>query len=100
MTPEGTHIDGFRQGLAEGLGRRDHRRVFDVLSVGLNAVVSVLVIDPQYQGPTRAKIASKEARDVVKEATAHALGDAVGSDPKLDEYSAALLRRTRREEKS
>ncbi|MGF1466684.1 MAG: ATP-binding protein [Sandaracinaceae bacterium] len=83
VTPEGTHIDGFRQGLAEGLGRRDHRRVFDALSIGLNAVVSVLVIDPQYQGPTREKIASKEARAVVKEATARAIERAMASDKDL-----------------
>lgn len=86
--PEGTHIDGFRRGLADALGRKDYARVYEALSRGLNAVVSVLVIDPNYQSPTRSKIASKEARAVVREATKRALE----ADPALREYLRARLK--------
>ena len=89
----GTHIEGFRRGLAEGLGGRDPGRVFEALSGGLAAVVSVLVIDPEYQGPTRERIGSEEARAVVAEATAKALRRALASDPELARRITARLER-------
>lgn len=92
VTPQGTHIEGFQQGLANALGRRDHRRIFEALSLGLNAVVTVQVIDPQYQGPTREKIAAKEAREVVREATARALEAALESDPALAQWIASRVK--------
>ncbi len=93
VTPEGTHIEGFRQGLAEGLGRADYERVYDALAPGLHAVVAVLVVDPRYQGPTRERIGSVEARLVVKEATARAVERAVASDPDLAATIAERLKR-------
>ena len=91
--PEGTHIEGFRQGLADALGRKDHAQVYEALSRGLNAVVSVLVINPEYQSPTRSNLASKEARAVVREATKRALE----VDPALREYLKARVERFTRE---
>lgn len=85
---EGTHIDGFRRGLADALGRKDYARVYEALSRGLNAVVSVLVIDPNYQSPTRSNLASKEARAVVRAATKSALE----ANPALREYIKQRLK--------
>lgn len=95
VTPDGTHIDGFRRGLADALGRRDYRQVFEALKDGLDAVVSVLVIDPEYQGPTKSRIASTEARAVVREATRDAFERALESDPTLKQHIATLLDRGR-----
>jgi DNA gyrase subunit B len=93
LVPEGTHIRGFRKGLSKGLDRKDHRYVFEALSGGLNAVVSVLVIDPQYQGPTRERIASQEAGEVVRDATALALRAAMELDPTLARLVSERLER-------
>lgn len=92
VSPEGSHIDGFRRGLARALGRRDHRQVYASLSVGLNAVLSVLVIDPGYQDPTKERISSQDARAAVAEATARGLERALESDPALREHIARLTR--------
>lgn len=91
--PGGTHIDGFRQGLADVLGDKDHARVYAALARGLNVVVSVLVINPEYQSPTRSNLASKEAFAVTCEATKSALA----ADPALREYLKARLERFTRE---
>lgn len=83
---EGTHIDGFRRGLADALGREDSVQVYEALSPGLGAVVSVLVIDPNYTSRPF-KVASKEAFAVVREATKRALD----ADPVLRQYLEAKL---------
>lgn len=85
---EGTHIDGFRQGLADALGREDHEAVYETLSPGLGAAVSVLVTDPAYRWPTYSSLASKEAFGVVREATMSALE----ADPALRAYLKARLK--------
>lgn len=82
-TPRGAHIEGFRRGLAAALGRRDYAKVYKALSPGLNAVVSVFVVDPTYRNPTPEHLISKDALAVVKEATAMAFREALSSDPRL-----------------
>lgn len=94
LIPKGAHIEGFERGLAEAFGRHDYRKVFDAISRGLHAVINVLVIDPEYRGPIREKIASKEARAVVQEATARALERALVSDHALRERLLAALKRS------
>jgi DNA gyrase subunit B len=88
-TPQGAHIEGYRQGLAKALRRRDHRRVFEKLSRGLHAVIAVDIVDPEYAGPTREKLNSKTAREAVREATATALAAALASDPAIERVVAA-----------
>lgn len=90
-TPEGSHVEGFRRGLARALGRPDPRALFEALSPGLDAVVSVLVVDPTFRGPTRERIRSTEARDVVEEATARALEAALAEDAELREQITELI---------
>ncbi|MFK8000401.1 MAG: hypothetical protein AB8H86_12435 [Polyangiales bacterium] len=85
---EGTHIDGFRQGLADALGREDSAQVYEALAPGLGAVVSVLVIDPAFRCPTYSYLGSKEAFAVVREATMSALE----ADLALRQYLKARLK--------
>ena len=91
-TPHGSHLEGFERGVAKALGRRDHRRVMNALGNGLNAVVSVMVIDPSFKSPTAETLDSREARDLVRDATAHALAKAMDTDPALTKFIAGRLR--------
>jgi DNA gyrase subunit B len=92
LIPQGAHLDGFRFGLAKAFRRRDHRRVFDALSRGLNAVLSVDILDPTFEGPTKERLTSIDARNVVRDATARALEHVLVSDPQVARAVAARLK--------
>lgn len=90
--PSGSHLEGFRRGLAAGLDRRDGDKVYNALAVDLNAVVSALVIDPAFYGPTHERLISSEAEHVVHVATADALRRAREEQPGLAAFLEGRLR--------
>ena len=53
--------------------------------------MSVLVIDPEYKGPTRERIGSPVAEEIAREATARALRSALSSDSELRELVERML---------
>lgn len=72
----GTHLVGFRAGLTKTIN--DYARKFNLLKEndknlsgddvreGLTAVISIKIEDPQFEGQTKAKLGSSEARTAVE----------------------------------
>lgn len=76
-TPEGgTHVTGFRQALSRALNEYARNNKIlkedapsltrEELSEGLSAVLSVRLQDPQFEGQTKQKLGSSQARPVVE----------------------------------
>lgn len=87
----GTHLSGFRRGLtntlkkyAEESGMLD-RLKFDIsgddFREGLTAIVSVKVMEPQFEGQTKTKLGNKEVTAAVSQAVSGMLGDYLEENP-------------------
>jgi DNA gyrase subunit B len=75
-TPEGgTHVSGFRTALTRTLNNYAREKKFlkekdknlsgDDVREGLTAVISVRLVDPQFEGQTKARLGNNEARTAV-----------------------------------
>jgi DNA gyrase subunit B len=91
-TPDGgTHLTGFRSALtrslnsyarAEGyLKEKDENLTADDMREGLVAIVSVKVIDPQFEGQTKNRLGTTEARTAVEAVVNEALKDFLEKHP-------------------
>lgn len=73
----GSPLTGFRQAVSRTIGRwaRAHGREFEPRKAGLGVavVISVRVRNPQFEGPTRNRLANPEAASAVWAVTAEAL---------------------------
>ena len=88
----GTHLTGFRRGLtqtlkkyAEDLKILEKEKVEisgDDFREGLTAVVSVKVMEPQFEGQTKTKLGNNEAIGAVQTAVSEALGNYLEEHPK------------------
>ncbi|RPG80832.1 MAG: DNA topoisomerase (ATP-hydrolyzing) subunit B [Crocinitomicaceae bacterium TMED114] len=87
----GTHLSGFRRGLtntlkkyAEESGMLD-RLKFDIsgddFREGLTAIVSVKVMEPQFEGQTKTKLGNKEVTAAVSQAVSGMLRDYLEENP-------------------
>ena len=87
----GTHLSGFRRGLtntlkkyAEESGMLDKLK-FDIsgddFREGLTAIVSVKVMEPQFEGQTKTKLGNKEVTAAVSQAVSGMLGDYLEENP-------------------
>ncbi len=87
----GTHEEGFRTALTTTVNRwgetwglikkRDDRVSNDDIREGLVAIVSVKLVDPQFEGQTKTKLGNTEARGFVQKAVNERLGDWMERNP-------------------
>lgn len=87
----GTHLDGFRNALTKLLNDYGHRNNIlkpeEKLSgedcrEGLTAVISVKLLNPQFEGQTKTRLGNSEMRAVVSKALAEGLGTYLEEHPK------------------
>lgn len=88
----GTHLSGFRAGLTRTLKKyADETGLLEKAKVeidpsdfreGLTAVVSVKVLEPQFEGQTKTKLGNSEIAGVVQQAVGEALGNYLEEHPK------------------
>jgi len=87
----GTHASGFRSALTRSLNDYARREGFlkekdenfsgEDVREGLTAVVSIKIRNPQFEGQTKAKLGSPEAKNAVETATAEGLSDYLERNP-------------------
>nr|WP_177170212.1 DNA topoisomerase (ATP-hydrolyzing) subunit B [Propionibacterium cyclohexanicum] len=87
----GTHEEGFRTALTTTINRwgetwglikkRDDRVSNDDIREGLVAIVSVKLVEPQFEGQTKTKLGNTEARGFVQKAVNERLGDWMERNP-------------------
>ena len=97
----GTHMSGFRGALTrtfnDYLKRSKHARKMneslsgDDVREGLTAVVSVKVMDPQFEGQTKAKLGNSEVRGIVESQVNESLSAYFDENPKTVD---AILEKT------
>ena len=91
-TPEGgTHLTGFRAALTRGFNDYAKRNNLikengdnftgDDTKEGLTAIVSVKIVEPQFEGQTKAKLGNTEAKTVVEQIVSFALTDFLERNP-------------------
>lgn len=88
----GTHLAGFRAGLTRTLKKyADEAGLLEKAKVeidpsdfreGLTAVVSVKVMEPQFEGQTKTKLGNSEISGVVQQAVSEVLGNYLEEHPK------------------
>lgn len=88
----GTHLTGFRRGLtstlkkyAEDNGLLKNAKVEitgDDFREGLTAVISVKVMEPQFEGQTKTKLGNSEVMGAVSQAVSEALGNYLEENPR------------------
>lgn len=89
----GTHLTGFRRGLTRTLKAwGDKNKRFEKLKIditgddfreGLTAVISVKVMEPQFEGQTKTKLGNQEADKAVADAVSEALENYLEENPKI-----------------
>ena len=88
----GTHVAGFRRALTRTLKKyAEDSKMLDKVKVeisaedfreGLTAVISVKVMEPQFEGQTKTKLGNREVSGAVEVAVAEALGNFLEENPK------------------
>ena len=88
----GTHLTGFRRGLTSTLKKyAEDSKMLEKLKVeissddfreGLTAVVSVKVMEPQFEGQTKTKLGNNEVIGAVQTAVSEALRDSLEEHPR------------------
>ena len=88
----GTHVAGFRRALTRTLKKyAEDSKMLDKVKVeisaedfreGLTAVISVKVMEPQFEGQTKTKLGNNEVSGAVEVAVAEALGYFLEENPK------------------
>ncbi|MDE6417945.1 MAG: DNA topoisomerase (ATP-hydrolyzing) subunit B [Duncaniella sp.] len=88
----GTHLSGFRRGLTTTLKKyADDNKLLDKMKVevqgddfrqGLTAVVSVKVLEPQFEGQTKTKLGNTEVAGAVSSAVSEALRNYLEEHPR------------------
>lgn len=93
-TPEGgTHLEGFKRGITKAFN--DYARKFNILKEkdsnlqgddireGMTAIVSVRVIDPQFEGQTKMKLGNSEVTGVVSSIINDKFGSYLEENPQV-----------------
>ena len=87
----GTHVDGFKRGLTKAFN--DYARKFNILKEkddnlqgedireGITAIVSVRVLEPQFEGQTKTKLGNSEVTGVVNSVILSKLSDFLEENP-------------------
>jgi DNA gyrase subunit B len=89
----GTHLTGFRTALTRTINHYASRNnllkkenftlVGDDSKEGLAAVISVKVVDPQFEGQTKTKLGNSEVRGIVESITNEQLGSFLEENPSI-----------------
>lgn len=88
----GTHVTGFRSALtrivndyarSSGLIKQDQSLLGDDIREGLIAVVSVMLLDPQFEGQTKAKLGNSEVKGIVETVVAEGLTSYFEENPSV-----------------
>ena len=89
----GTHVDGFKRGLTKAFN--DYARRFNILKEkdanlqgedireGISAVVSVRVLEPQFEGQTKTKLGNSEVTAVVNNIMVTKMGQFLEETPNV-----------------
>ncbi len=98
-TPEGgTHVDGFKRGLTKTFN--DYARRFNILKEkdanlvgedireGITAVVSVRVLEPQFEGQTKTKLGNSEVTGIVNSIVINKVGEFLEENPNISKSIA------------
>ncbi len=101
-TPEGgTHVDGFKRGLTKSFN--DYARRFNILKEkdsnlagedireGLTAIVSVRVLEPQFEGQTKTKLGNSNVTGIVNSVVLNKFGIFLEENPNV---AKAILEKT------
>lgn len=101
-TPEGgTHVDGFKRGLTKSFN--DYARRFNILKEkdsnlagedireGLTAIVSVRVLEPQFEGQTKTKLGNSNVTGIVNSVVLNKFGTFLEENPAV---AKAILEKT------
>jgi DNA gyrase subunit B len=86
----GTHLSGFKAALTRVLNSvakelskgKDVKLTSDDIKEGLTAVVSVKVMEPQFEGQTKSRLGNKEVYGIVSSLVGEQLGLYFGENPK------------------
>lgn len=88
----GTHLTGFRRGLTSTLKKYAEKEKMlekakvevasDDFREGLTAVISVKVLEPQFEGQTKTKLGNNEVIGAVQTAVSEALGNYLEENPR------------------
>ena len=95
-TRDGDHFKGLQRGLARAFAKlgsehgREWVRPWDLLSRGMSAVVSVMLIDPEYGSPTRDRLVHPRVGKLVERTVATELPPLMNRIP---DFRDELLRR-------
>ncbi|MBI2648024.1 MAG: DNA topoisomerase (ATP-hydrolyzing) subunit B [Candidatus Wildermuthbacteria bacterium] len=92
-TPEGgTHVTGFRAAITRGLNEYakknnllkngDDTLTGEDVREGLTVVISVKIHDPQFEGQTKSKLGTQEAKNAVESVVSDALNDFLERNPR------------------
>jgi DNA gyrase subunit B len=83
-TVGGVHVEGFERGLLRVLGAQWATRAkIDALLAGLQAVVSVMLVDPTFESPTRDLLANPAAGEWVERILVEQLPAQLAAEPGL-----------------
>ena len=97
----GTHLDGFKRGLTKAFN--DYARKFNILKEkdsnlqgedireGITAIVSVRVMEPQFEGQTKTKLGNSEVAGIVASAMTEKLSYYLEENPNV---AKAILEKT------
>lgn len=97
----GTHVDGFKRGLTKSFN--DYARKFNILKEkdtnlqgedireGVTAIVSVRVLEPQFEGQTKTKLGNSEVTGIVNSAMLNKIGAFLEENPQV---AKAILEKT------
>ncbi len=87
----GTHLTGFRAALTRSLNEYARRAAIlkgadnnlsgDDVREGLTAVISVKLVEPQFEGQTKAKLGNAEVKGQVESAVAESIGQYLDENP-------------------
>ncbi len=87
----GVHLDGLKNaltrivnnyGVKNGLLKENEKLSGDDVREGITAVISVKLMDPQFEGQTKTKLGNSEMRILVNRIVANKLGDYLEENPK------------------
>ena len=97
----GTHVDGFKRGLTKAFN--DYARKFNILKEkdsnlqgedireGVTAIVSVRVLEPQFEGQTKTKLGNSVVTGIVNSAMLNKIGAFLEENPQV---TKAILEKT------
>lgn len=88
----GTHISGFRGGLTKSLNtyardqnylkEKDDNFLGEDTRIGLTAIISVKLTNPQYEGQTKGKLVNTDTRGIVENVVGEFVKDYLNENPK------------------